>query len=133
MKVLYDDDFVIAEGIDFRFTGLEYVHYPDYEGGYLSFSSRNNNTAHFLEEMKIKKGFEKQITNFTIEIHSKYPKDYIPAFDQFCKENSSEALKGLIKLCWARKLLREMNDEEHEQMKRFKAEQKGKNCSATVS
>lgn len=102
------------------------MHYAVYNGGYLTFSSRNNNTKNFFEEMKIKKGFEKQTTRFTVEIYSKYSRDYIPAFDHFCTENSSEALRGLIRSCWARTLLREMNEEEQRQMNRFKAEQKSR-------
>lgn len=105
---------------------LYYQHYTEYDGGYIDFSSKSVNTDHFFETMIIRKGFEKQISNFTIEIYSKYPKDYIPAFDHFCKDNSSKALRGLIKECTARTLLREMTVEEQEQVKAFKEEQKSK-------
>ena len=114
------------ESVEFPVTNLEYSHRADYDGGYLSFYSSNNNTDSFSEEMNIKKGFEKQTTNFTIEVYSNYPKDYVPAFDHFCKNNSSEALRGLIRDCWARTLLREMTFEEQKQMLKFKEEQKGK-------
>ena len=117
---------MIVEGVEFPFTNLEYAHYADYDGGYLKFMSRNNNTDHFFERMNIKKGFEKQTTNFTIEVYSNYPKDYVPAFDHFCKNNSSEALRGLIRDCCARTLLREMTFEEQGQMLKFKEEQKSK-------
>ena len=126
LKILYDSDFVIAESVDFSFTSLEYIHNVDYDGGYLSFTSWNNNTAAFFEVMEIRKGFEKQTTNFTIEIRSNYPKNYSPDYNHFCRANSSEALRGLIRTCRAGTLLREMNIQEQEQMRSFKAEQKSR-------
>ena len=132
-KFLYDSDFMIMESVEFPVTNLEYSHRADYDGGYLSFYSSNNNTDSFSEEMNIKKGFEKQTTNFTIEVYSNYPKDYEPFYDHFCKDNSSEALRGIIHFCNARMRLREMTLEEQEQMRKFKEEQKSKSFIEEIS
>ena len=123
MKVLYDRGFVVSESIDFSEMSLSY---ESYEGGHFSFSAASNNTEDLFERMEIKEGFEKQSPNFTVEIYSKYEKDYNPHLDRFCKDNSSKALRNLIKHCWARTLLREMTDEEKEQMRKFKKEQQSK-------
>ena len=125
-KFLYDSDFMIMESIEFPHIHLRYGRQKAYGGNYLGFYSVNNNTGNFYEEIELKPGSEKQTTNFTIEVYSNYPKDYEPSLDTFCKDNSSEALRGLIKSCNARTLLREMTFEEQKQMLKFKEEQKGK-------
>lgn len=118
----------MAEGVEFSRTNFKYEHFDDYFGGYLSFSSTNNNTGQFIEEMEIEKWFKEKTSNFTIEIYSKYEKNYKPEFDHFCKDNSSEALRGLIRHCRARTLIREMTAEEQEQMRALKEEVKSKYC-----
>lgn len=125
-KILYDSDFVIAETTDFPEMTFYYAHDVLYNGGGLNFTTTSNNTRHFYETMQIKNGFEEQTSEFAIEVYSKYEAGYNPDLDRFCIDRSSEALRGLIKKCYARTLLREMSSDEKKQMKEYKEEHRRK-------
>lgn len=121
-KVLYDNDHVIAEGFDLKDFIYNYFSDPQ---GFLRFQIRNNKSGAFDETLQIRGDPRNQNLSFALEsfAHVKEPDTTEDKF--FCRQNTSENLRHLIALCHNTIRMRNLTEEEREQLQQFKNERRG--------
>ena len=115
--MIYSDGHIIAYGSNLYY--LQYQHYKDPTNNkkYLSF-----NIAHHLD-MILRQNATELKDGFAIEVFSKKGQRN----GELCRQKSSENLRDLIESCWGNIALRELNQWEKHQLRKFKDEQnKGK-------
>lgn len=120
IKVLYDSDYAISEGFDL--LDFEYGYYDDFA----MFETRNNKSDVFADEMRIKGDLRKQNLSFALEAYPYIKETDLSDSKIFCRKNTSESMRHLILHCANTIRMRNLTNEEKEQLQQFKNERKGK-------
>ena len=129
--ILYSDGHMISKSFDIRF--LNYRHLIDEQGNkenFLTFKTTGNdsraiNANVFLHE---------NASNLSFAVETYKPKDGFAFYDykpdnQLCREKTSENLRSLIQTCFANIALRELTQEEKQQLEKLKRQSKGRSDS----